>query len=85
MQKDPSSGPSIRDVLAEIRELERPRGIDDVSVVHATERTPVRPPYVERVCDQDRPGEQHEQSEQNVSVPATHAPALISVFAHHEP
>ena len=83
VKEDPAPGGTTRGVLIECRELELPRGFDDLSMVCATEWTPVRPPDIEDVRDQYRRNEQGEQSEQDKPVPALRRPAYFSVPARH--
>ena len=83
VKEDPATGGSTRGVLIECREVELPRGFDDLSMVCPTERTPVRPPDIEGVRDQYRRNEQGEQSEQDKPVPALRPRAYFSVPAGH--
>ena len=85
VQQNPATGGTLRGGLAHGRDAHRPGRLHDLSVVHPAERTPVRPPYVESVRNQDRRSEDKEQAEQYGPVAALRPTARFRVVCRHVP
>ena len=86
VQQDPAAHDAFRNTPIHRREVEFPRGLDELSVVHPTERAPVRPPHVEGVRNQYRNDEHGDETDQHGTVPPLRrALAQFSFAGHHGP